>query len=41
MPYKENYFEIKITGKSTLYDEQEITDLLYEFLKDKAEFQIT
>jgi len=37
---KENYFEIHITGKSTIYTEAEIIDLLYEFLKDKAEFKI-
>ena len=37
---KENYFEIKIVGKSTLYTEKEIIDLLYEFLKGKAEFKI-
>jgi hypothetical protein len=37
---KEHYFEIKIIGKSTLYDETEIIDLLYEFLQNKAEFNI-
>ena len=37
---KENFFEIKIIGKSTMYTEEELVDLLYEFLKDKAEFQI-
>ncbi|MBA7647022.1 hypothetical protein ES703_54791 [subsurface metagenome] len=37
---KENYFDIRIRGSSTIYTEQELTDLLYEFLKNKAEFQI-
>lgn len=40
MGEKENYFDVRIQGKSTLYTEQEIIDLLYEFLKDKAEYQI-
>jgi len=40
MMAKENYFEIKVWGKSTTHTEQEITDLIYELLKDKAEFQI-
>lgn len=37
---KENYFEIKIIGKSTTHTEQDLIDLLYELLKDKAEFKI-
>jgi hypothetical protein len=36
---KENYFEIKIWGKSTIYNESEIVDMIYELLKNKAEFQ--
>lgn len=34
---KEHYFEIKLKGKSKKYTEEELRDLLYEFLKDKAE----
>jgi len=45
MPKKEEeteyFFELKIEGSSTIYTEEELIDLLYEFLKDKAEFQIT
>jgi hypothetical protein len=40
MPEKENWFEIKVTGSSTIYTEDEIITLIYELLKDKAEFQI-
>jgi len=36
---KEHYFEIKIFGKS-LYDQEELTALIYEFLKGKADFKI-
>lgn len=37
---EEHFFDIHIIGKSTTHDEQELTDALYEFLKDKAEFRI-
>lgn len=37
---KENFFDIRITGKSTVMAEDEIVDLIYEKLKDKAEFQV-
>ena len=30
----------RIRGKSTVHTEAELIDLLYEFLKDKAEFKI-
>ena len=35
-----NDFDIKIVGSSTIYTEQEIIDLIYEALKDKAIFKI-
>jgi len=41
MAKEKHWFEIKIQGSSTIYTETELVDLLYEFLKDKAEFQIT
>lgn len=34
---KEIYFEIKIYGKSTTHTEDELIDLIYELLSDKAE----
>lgn len=37
---EEHFFEFKIWGKSTTHDEAELRDLLYEFLKGKAEFRI-
>ena len=37
---KEKFFDIKIWGKSTILDEAEIVDIIYEALKDKSEFQI-
>jgi len=36
----EHFFDLRIIGSSTTHDEQELIDALYEFLKDKAEFQI-
>lgn len=37
---KENYFNINIIGKSTTHTETEIIDVIYETLRDKAEFKI-
>lgn len=37
---EENYFEITIKGKSTIHTEQEIIDLIYDLLKDKATFSL-
>jgi len=37
---EENYFELKIVGKSTLLEEWEVVDLIYELLEGKAEFKI-
>lgn len=37
---EEHFFDIRIVGSSTTHDEQELIDALYNFLKDKAEFQI-
>jgi len=37
---KENYFEIKIIGKSETLTESEIIDKIYNLLQDEAEFKI-
>lgn len=37
---KEKFFDVRIVGKSTMLDENEVVDLLYEALKNKAEFKI-
>ena len=38
---EEKFFEIKIIGKSTIHEEWEITDMIYNLLSDKAEFKIS
>ena len=35
---KQHHFKIKIEGNSSRYTEEELTELLYNFLSDKAEF---